>query len=135
MSMKTNVTRDRGQTLVLFALFLVALIGSSAVAVDRGDTDLSGVAGICRQVVVWILIPTELDRSRDRLEVTCPIARYRLWQGSGREFRLDLYGCGIGYGRRIPGRLSGPVGEPDLAPQQDTELDHGEKEQEEDRDH
>lgn len=36
MSMKRNVIRDRGQTLVLFALFLVVLIGSSAVAVDYG---------------------------------------------------------------------------------------------------
>ena len=34
--MKRTISRDRGQTLVLFALFLVVLIGSSAVAVDYG---------------------------------------------------------------------------------------------------
>lgn len=34
--MKIPTRRDRGQTLVLFALFLVVLIGSSAVAVDYG---------------------------------------------------------------------------------------------------
>ena len=36
MPMMIPARRDRGQTLVLFALFLVVLIGSSAVAVDYG---------------------------------------------------------------------------------------------------